>query len=254
VLLLTLLFGRDAFSYVRTTAGWFHDSVRNSVPVEFEVERARKMIADLVPEIRDNMHLIAKEEIEVERLGQQVDRLDAGLEKDRLGLLRLKTDLEQGKDYVVYTGHRYSAAEVTTDLENRFARYKTKDATLLNLRKVLHARQRSLEAARQKLEGMLVAKRQLEVDVENLEARMKMVEVAQTACDFNFDDSHLARTRELITNIQTRIEVTERLINSETEFRDEIPLDEPVDSNIADEITEYFGRPAGDESLARVAP
>ena len=71
------------------------------------------------------------------------------------------------------------------DLANRFDRFKTSDATLASLREIQTARQKSLDAARQKLDGMLAAKRQLEVDVENLEARLKMVEVAQTASNYS---------------------------------------------------------------------
>ena len=43
-------------------------TVRNSVPVDFEIERWRKMVKNLVPDIRKNMHVIAQEEVEVERL------------------------------------------------------------------------------------------------------------------------------------------------------------------------------------------
>ena len=87
---------------------------------------------------------------------------------------------------------------------------------------------------------MLTARRQLEVDIENLEARLKMVEVAQTTSEFNFDDSHLARTRELVQDIDTRIAVAERLINAETIFHDRIPLDKPAAEDVSNQISEYF--------------
>jgi len=50
-ILAVLFFGRDAVSYVSTSVAKLHESVKDSVPVEFEIERARKMIKDLVPEI-----------------------------------------------------------------------------------------------------------------------------------------------------------------------------------------------------------
>jgi phage shock protein A len=226
-------------------------SVKESVPVDFEINRARKMITDLAPEIRHNMHLIAKEEVEIERLEKQVSSLDDRLAKGRKDVLQLKDDIESGKEYFYYAGHRYSVGEVRNDLANRFERYKTNEATVTNLQKVLLARRRSLEAARRKLEGMLAAKRTLVVDVENLEARQKMVEVAQTASDFNFDDSHLARTKGLLTDIRTRIEVAEKMLDVETNFRDEIPLDEPGVENISAEVAEYFnGDHPGVETLA----
>ena len=57
---------------------------------------------------------------------------------------------------------------------------------------------------------MLAAKRKLEVDVEHLEARLKMVEAAQTTSDYAFDDSRLSRVKELITDLRTRLDVAER--------------------------------------------
>ncbi len=51
--LLGLIFvGRDAVSYLRTSAGYVSDAVQETVPIEFQVDRARGMIQDLVPEVR----------------------------------------------------------------------------------------------------------------------------------------------------------------------------------------------------------
>jgi hypothetical protein len=65
VLLLGLFFGRDAMSYTRTSLGWVQQSVRDAVPIEFEINRAHQMIKDLNPEIRRNTHLIAREEVDL---------------------------------------------------------------------------------------------------------------------------------------------------------------------------------------------
>lgn len=240
-LMALFFFGRDAASYVGTSVGWVKDSVKNSVPVEFEIERARQMVKNLVPDIRKNMHLIAKEEVEVERLEKQICDNEGRLNKDKGEIMRLKADLTSGgQDVFQYAGRRYTADQVKTDLSNRFERFKTNEATLASLREMQGARRRSLEAARQKLEGMLAAKRQLEVDVEHLEARLKMVEAAQTTSDYNFDDSQLSRAKELVTDLRTRLQVAERLVSAETSFHDEIPLDVPAPANIVDEVTEYF--------------
>jgi hypothetical protein len=240
-LLSLLFFGRDAASYIRTSAGWVKDSVKSSVPIEFEIERARRMVKNLIPDIRRNMHVIAQEEVEVERLDKQITQTTATLEKDRAEMLRLKTDLATAQPVYQYAGRTYTVQAVKVDLANRFERYKTNDATLASLRDIQAARRKSLDAARQKLEGMLVAKRQLEVDVVNLEARFKLVEVAQTTCDFNIDDSELGRVKELITEVRTRLNVAERLVNTQGELHEEIPLSAPQSENIIDQITEYFG-------------
>lgn len=242
LLLMGLFFGRDACSYLATTVGKVHQTVKNSVPVEFEISRARDMIESLKPEIEKNMHTIAKEEVAVAKLERQVRRAEEQLAKDRGDIFRLKSDLDTGTDNFVYAGRTYNASQVKADLANRFEYFKTSEATLDKLEQVLRARQSGLESAREKLEQMLAAKRQLEVDVENLEARMKMIEVAQTASEISFDDSRLSRTRELIDEINTRLDVADRLLNTNTQLFDRIPLDDPeAESNdILEEITRHF--------------
>ncbi len=235
-----LLFGRNSLSYVRTSAGWVKDSVKNSVPLDFEIDRARKMVADLVPDIRKNMHVIAKEEVEVQRLSEQIAKSEEKLERDRADLLRMKNDVASNKEVFQYAGRTYSPAQVKTDLANRFERFKTTDATVASLRDIRTAREKSLAAARQKLDGMLAAKRKLEADVENLEARLKMVEVAQTTSSFNFDDSNLGRCKDLVADLRTRLDVSEKMLNADSTYTGEIPLDEAAPKNIVEQVTEYL--------------
>jgi phage shock protein A len=210
------------------------------VPIEFEIERARRMVKNLVPDIRKNMHVIAQEEVEVERLDKQIVQTGATMEKDRAEIMRLKSDLAVVQPVYHYGGREYTVKQVKTDLSNRFERYKTHDATLGSLRELQSARRKSLDAARQKLEGMLAARRQLEVDVEHLEAQFKMVEVAQTTSEFNIDDSQLGRVKDLIADVRARLNVAERLAHAQCDLDSEISLGGPQSENIVDQVTEYF--------------
>jgi hypothetical protein len=244
VLLLGLFFGRDACSYLTTSSRWVKDTVKTNVPIEFQINRARDMIKDLDPEIRMNMHLIAKEEVEIEKLAKQVDEQENALAKSRDDILRLKKDLETGDSSFYYASRRYTVDQVKNDLEGRFERHQVNEATLEKNQKILTIRQQKLDAARQGLEEMLSAKRELEVQVANLEAENEMLKVAKTASDFNFDNSQLARTKELIEDIRTRIEVEEKLIGEvQAEVIGQIPLDEPEASeeDITDRVSRYFG-------------
>ena len=241
------LFGRDAVSYVTTSAGWVKDSVKDAVPVEFEIERARNMLTSLEPEIRQNMQAIAKEEVEVERLERQITKLSQRQHRERSELVRLKDDVNEDRNVYYYAGRRYSREQVKIDLASRLSRAKTNDATLASLDKVMSHRSRGLNAARQKLEQMLSAKRQLVEDIQSLEAQLKMVNVAKTACDFQFDDSRLARTKELVNDIRTRLEVAERMMDVEVNLHDQIPLDVEVDEDIVDQVAKYFGEYTAEE-------
>jgi chromosome segregation ATPase len=188
------------------------------------------------------MHLVAKEEVEVQQLEDRIGRMQSRMNEQKQDLLRLKTDLEQGKDKPVFTyaGRNYTKDQVKTDLANRFQRFKTDEATLESMRKIHLARQNSVEAARQKLEGWLASKRQLQVEVENIEAKRQMIAAAQSTSNYQFDDSQLGRVKELVSDLQTRLDVEDRLVNAQDTFHDEIPLRQPTQANIVDQVSDYF--------------
>jgi chromosome segregation ATPase len=253
VLVGLFLFGRHAASYVGTGAGWVRDSVKDSVPLNFEIDRARNMVKNLQPEIQKNMHVIAKEEAEVERLEQQVQQAEDKLEKDKTDLMRLSTDVASGGKEFKYSGRIYTISQVKTDMANRLERVKTADATITSLRDILVARRQGLEAGRQKLEAMLAAKEQLLAKIENLQARMKWVEFAQAASDYGFDDSKLGSVKQLVDDLQSRIQVAEKLVSVEGSFHGEIQLDSPVDEDIADQVAEYLGQSHSEIKVAEVS-
>lgn len=240
VLVGGLVWGSSLRSYVSTGYERVSESVADTVPTEFQIDRARKMVRDLDPEIRRSMHVIAKEEVEVAELTERIETARAKADKDKSDIMRLQADLQSGGDVFRYAGVSYTSAEVKDDLARRFTRFKTADATLESLEQMRVARQRNLDAARQKLTAMMSAQRQLQVEVENLEAKLKLVEVAEASSDLQFDDSHLARAKQLMTDIRTKLDVAAKLANADTNFQDEIQLDEATPEDIVDQVADYF--------------
>jgi phage shock protein A len=235
-----VLFGRDAASYVSTSYHRLTDSVQETVPVDFQIDRARQMVRDLEPEIRRSMHVIAKEEVALEQLEQQIGTNQEKTDKDKRDILRLQADLGQGKNLYRYASRTYSSDEVKADLARRFNRFKVSDDTLASMKQMRDAREKNLDAAQQKLAAMINARRKLEVDLANLEAKRKLVEVAQASSEYVFDDSQLARCKELITDIRTRLDVAAKLANADVNIEVEIPLDDATPSDITDQVADYF--------------
>ena len=242
---LGLLFGTDALSYVTTSASQVTSSVKDSVPIEFEINRAKKMVASLEPEIRRNMHLIAKEEVEVDRIARQINRIEDKLSKDRADMSRMNADLQTGDEFIFYASRRYTRNQVKQDLASRLTRAKTKDSTLAQLTRIMNARQQKLDASRQKLNEMLSARQTLQVELEDLQARHRLNEVAQAASDLNLDNSQLARVKECVDELETRIAANERFLSVEGEFHYEIPVDEvnpEVEEDIVDQVAAFLGK------------
>lgn len=241
VLLLALLFGRDAASYVSTSVGWARDTVKQNVPVTFEIERARRMINSLDDDIAKNMELIAREEVKIARESKKADAHRDKLVQQRKDIRKLVGDLKSNTTFV-YSGVVYTEDQVRGEVRTRFERFKVMEETADSMAKVLEKRKVGLTAAKEKLKAMETSKRQLEVEITNLEARRQMLEVAKTKSEFHFDDSRLSRARQLIDEIGARLEVDEKLTNSDGAYIGEIVLDgEEEQADIVDEVTDYFG-------------
>lgn len=236
-----LTFGRNACSYLTTAYNRTTQSVERAVPIEFQIDRARQMVRDLAPEVRHSMEVIAKEEIELERLGEQIDAADSKAEKSKREILQLQSDLTSDRDVFRYAGHSYDRCEVVEDLSRRFTRHKVADETLEHLRDMRQARLANLEAARQKLTAMIAAQKELETDIMNLEAKRQLVEVAQASSDVvALDESRLSRAKGLIADIRSRLDVASRLANADTSFPGEIQLDPAESEDVEQQVAAYF--------------
>jgi predicted nucleic acid-binding Zn-ribbon protein len=157
-------------------------------------------------------------------------------------LLKLCSDIDNNQGKFRYSNRAAKPGEVKGEVARRFERFQTAEATLKAKRQMLDARQRSLVAAREKLEGMFSAKRDLEVEVQNLEARLKMLQAAQTTSQFNFDDSHLSRCKKTIQELRKRLDVAERILDQDGKLVDSLSDEAPeVSENIVEQVQTYFG-------------
>ncbi len=232
--------GTPIWSYARCGANYLTSSASDAVPMEWELKRARQMIADLKPEIESNAKRIALEKVQVFRLDTQLTQTRDQLAKAKTDIERLTGDLQSEDTSYSYAGRTYTSVQVKSDLANRFTRFKTRNETAVKLEQMLVARRASLQSAHERMEAMLAARSQLEVEVENLQARLGSLRVAQTSSNINLDDTHLARTRELLDGISTRIDVEEETMNVDVKYFGEIDLEEPSQENLLDEISAYF--------------
>ena len=249
-LLSSMTVGGPLLSYAKCGIQWIRGAATDSVPLEWELKRARQMIVDLKPEIEVNAKRIAHEKIQVTRLEKQLTESDVRLAKAQSDIERLTADLQNESQSYTYGNRTYTSTQVKDDLGNRFKRFKTRQATATKLQQMLSARQSSLKTAHERMDAMLSAKRQLEVEAENLQARLGALRVAQTTSELNLDDSQLSQTRGLLDDIATRIDVEEETMEVGSTYFGEIDLDEPNDENLLDEIANYFGD--NNESLVAI--
>jgi BMFP domain-containing protein YqiC len=235
-----LLFGKDAVSYVKSSAKGVRTAVKETVPVEFELRRARDLLEDIIPEMQANIRLIAEEEVEVAALKGEIGQNRGGLNDEQSKIKTLRASLEQPRAQYCFAGRNFTHDEVKTDLAARFERYKESELVLASKVKVLQAREKSLDAARQMLAKTTSEKRILENRIEALASQYRLVRAASVGSKIQVDNSKLAQTEKLIAQIQKRLDVAERVLAHESRFVESIPVDVVVEEDLVAQVDDYF--------------
>jgi len=90
---------------------------------------------------------------------------------------------------------------------------------------------------------MLSQKKDLEAQVEQLDARLQTIRAEQTVSSPAIDGSSLSNVKRLIAEVNKQLDVQEKLLDAEGKFVGLIPVEtkNTVDlSNVTAEIDEYF--------------
>ena len=248
----TFVFGRDAVSYVMTGCRNVRNAVKAEVPVEFEIERARTLVDQLVPDIRQCMHVIAEQQVDIEHLAATLTRKESDLARQKDAILALRADLGSGKTTFTYASHKYTTGDVKRDLSSRFDRYKAAEEMLKADQTILVAREQTLVANREKLDGLMQAKKELEVKLEQLQARVQTVRAAEAVSQLAIDDSNLSHARKLIEDLNKQLDVKQRVLDAEVKFTGLIPVEKApaVPADLDEQIEAYFAQPADATEVA----
>lgn len=250
--LATVFAFTEAGSYCKMAGREVKEMARNAVPVSVEIERARQMVEDLRPEIKRNMYVIARAEVELKNLDGEIARHETRLDKQRTELATLRDAASSGRQTFQFASRTYTADQVKRDLHSRLTSCKNSEDTVGQLHAVRDAKQATLDAARTKLENSLAMRTGLKAKIENLQAKLQRIEAEQTASEYALDDTQLGRLKGLVHDIEARLDVEEKMINAEGEIDGVIPVEEETPADIVDQVTSYLDG-GSDEEASQVA-
>ncbi|NLE61084.1 MAG: hypothetical protein GX616_22280 [Planctomycetes bacterium] len=246
-----LLFGTDLGSYVWTSTKTVRTAVRDSVPVEFELQRARDLLEDIFPEMQANVGLIAKEEVEIANLRDEIQRGQSSLAEEKVRVTKLGDTLKAQRVRYVFGGLEYTHDQVKAELARAFDRYKEAEVVMAGKERLLDTRQKSLQAAMQMLERTRGEKARLEDRIAALDSQYRLVKAASTTSQVRVDNSKLAQTEKLIGDIKKRLDVAERVLAHEAKFVQPIEIDVISEKDLLAQVEEHFnGKPAQIDTAA----
>jgi hypothetical protein len=252
-----LLFGKDALSYVTSSAKSVRTAVKDSVPIEFELKRAKDLLDEIIPEMHANIRLIAQEEVEVAALKTDIAKSQVALDEEKTKISKLRNSLDIQQASYSFGDKEYSRNYVKEDLTNRFERFKESEVVMAGKQRLLTTREKSLESAMSMLDKTRSRKSLLENKIESLTSQYRLVKAASIGTNIQVDNSKLAQTEKLIAQIQKRLDVAERVLAHESQFIQEIPVDAVPEEDLLTQVDEYFQdqpQTSEDGPMANAAP
>ena len=245
-LVAALLFGPHAFEYFTGTVRHIQRGVANNVPIEFELERARDMLEEIIPEMHANVKLISQEEVEIAALKTEIDSTVKPMAMEREAIENLNQQLCLHKASYQVGGHQFTRQELTDDLANRFERFKESEMIKQSKEKMLKIRESSLANAIKNLENTKKNKQLLQNKIASLESKYRLIQASSVGTEYSIDNSKLSQTEKLISQINKRLDVAERVLANEGRFLENkttanITVEDAVnEQELIGQIRDYF--------------
>lgn len=188
---------------------------KQQVPPEVQVERLRYELTQLDPEIKKARRTLAEEAVAVEDLRKDVAKTQRGLEERLREILAVRTDVESDASKLNYNGREYPAAVVRSRLAMDWESYKRTEEALKSKVKLLEARELALADGHKQLAGMTGLKDQLQAELDQVEAELKTLRLAQTRNNIQIDNTRITRFKDSLAELQRRIKVETRVMEYE---------------------------------------
>ncbi|MEE9393504.1 MAG: hypothetical protein V3W41_13460 [Planctomycetota bacterium] len=241
-----LLFGTSAVSHIEHGVAWMQGKVKNSVPVEYEIERARELIDKTGPEIRKVKKVIAEKQVELKYLDREIVSLDRSQTRNKDLLRTQAARLSEDKNvYKVSYGRQVSRAKFEKDAGRRLNRVRAADSVLNSKRERHAALEQTLFSAVKRLEELRTQREKLIAQVATIEAKLQETKAKKAlTLDVEVDTSNLAEARSILSDCNKRLDVELQVMENNQPLLDDVELEDIQGVSITDRISAYFDAPS----------
>lgn len=234
------IFGTDLGSYVCSSGRAVRSAVKDNVPVEFELRRARDMVDDLIPEMQQCVRQVARQEVEIAGLRREMEQGKANLSAEQARVKKLRDALGTEEVSFNFNNVRYTRDQVKEDLSRRFDLLREAEAVQASKEKLLQGRERSLAAAMQALERARGQRQLLEGQIAALESQAQLLKSASAGTNASIDNGKLAQAERVIAKVKTQLDVAERVLAHETKFVAPIQVETVSEPDLLTRVDEHL--------------
>src|SRR3954470_9581279 len=138
-----VVFGTDLKSYLTSGSRILRTSVKDSVPIEFELARAKDLVNDIVPEMQANVRMVAQQEVEIAGLKDEITAARGSLETERTKLTKLRKCLDTQDVSFTMGDVTYTRDDVKRELARKLDLVREADVVMSGKDRLLQNRQKS---------------------------------------------------------------------------------------------------------------
>jgi predicted nucleic acid-binding Zn-ribbon protein len=236
----------DVWSYAKTAWHEGRAYVKKQVPLDFEIKRAREMIASLNQEEDKLISVMAKQMVAIEGLEKEIERDRGHLARQKDEIQAKNDELKSGQAVLVSDGIELGRDVFVFSLEKQFNNFVANESAAEAKTKTLDYHKQSLAGAKEQLDAVRSQKHELQARLDLAEVELQNVKAAQarSRCVVKFDDSQLAKVKELVDEIETNIREQKyelKLRDNQRTVTTTPTRSTRSPSNLAKDIDSHFG-------------
>ncbi len=199
--------GSRVGSFLRSEYGSIKDRVEKSIPPEREIARLRSEVKQLDKDMYTIVDRLAKERVEVRNLRDKADSLRAQQSRDKELLTARAAAIKAATEQVTFGDRKLSISEAKTELDEGVQRFTANQNSLDVMISAISTRDKVKSGLERQLEAMSSQKSELTAAVNALEAELTALKLHQMESKYQTDDSRLARIKEDIRELRTKMAI-----------------------------------------------
>ena len=226
-------------SMTRLGVDHVQSTIDEAIPVDVQLRQLEMALKDLDPEIKSAQLSVVRQEVSVNELQDEITQITAGMDQQWSEIVALRQAIPEESDteFVSVNGKEYSRDKVTNDLRRKLTRFKGVESSVNAKQDLLGKREETLTAKQKHLQNLLDLKSELTGEIEQLKARLTLVQAKQVEVSEDVDNAKVDEIKELTKKVQRRIAEKEKMLEHEANAYGEIQVTPEADEqDVLEEI------------------
>lgn len=203
---LALVFGSSAPSYIKTAFCNARSSVKQNVPIQFEIDRLRGELSNLKGRMASQIEALVREEEDVKALKSELTVARGELQAEKQGLVALREG-KPSRGILPAGASSISAEEIAREKARRLDRYNRIEQVVLQKEKTLALRERNINVAHEQLDTLHEKKQELMTRLDAIEAQIKSLAASESSQDCTIDTSALTGIEKSVKDLEKRTDL-----------------------------------------------